>query len=242
MGVLVIASNDVELPTLQIELQDLKPVQVHHLLRVEKVQRPTNNCLTWNTKSHPQKIILDQGLENRQLPVQQDIHPVTERLNQKKLTILRYTPDSQLNTTRSIITKETTKTKERNKFASNTKVNHRLLPCLPHQSRSGTVATLCSVTPTSLTKNCCGANSKTISPSLLTLILLICLPLSIKLFQKKKRNKKTFFFKRKKKVVFLYLNITKRVFHHLVLNIQGSIWWGIQQISLLTVILLKGKS
>ena len=37
--VLVIASNDVELLTLQIELQDLKPAQVHHLLRVEKVNK-----------------------------------------------------------------------------------------------------------------------------------------------------------------------------------------------------------
>ena len=37
--VLVIASNDVELPTLQIELQDLKPAQAHHLLRVEKVNK-----------------------------------------------------------------------------------------------------------------------------------------------------------------------------------------------------------
>merc|ERR1712020_218220 len=171
---------------------DLKPAQVHHLIFIEKVQRPTNNCLTWNTRSQPQKIILDQGLENRQLPVQQDIHPVTERLNQKKLTILRYTPDSKLNTTRSFITKETTKTKKRNRSASN--INPRPPLCLPHQSRSGTVETLCSVTPTSLTKNCFGANLKTISPSLLILILLICLPLSIKLFQKKKRKKKTSFF------------------------------------------------
>ena len=37
--VLVIASNDVELLTLQIELQDLKPAQVHHLLQVEKVNK-----------------------------------------------------------------------------------------------------------------------------------------------------------------------------------------------------------